>query len=978
MRCLTFLAVLTAFTLSERAAASPRMIPQPPPKPLGLLVRESKTIHVLQVESIGPKGVTFKTAAALKGLEGEVPFQFLQTRQAETEDLFRVGAPLLCFRSGGVATLFAGRRWALAISPIPRRGEEHWFYSSEDCYGIIYDGAAEALRDHVTAILAGRETTITARAPVAWNGKGGGRLWRIKAGLSVTNFIVSDESPHFVGWGAGEPEEVPKLLRALRSGALDDRVRAAADLADLGSAARQALPNLRGALRDPVPAVSLAAARALVQLDADADEAIEAIKGCLHNPDAQVRSDALAALDDPRLPFQTVLPLLLRALGDKNGQVRAAAADAVGRVGPAAPRESVAALVALLEKEEEGQVRFSVVRSLRCFGPHAWAALPALRESLRVPDARGDYRSSNKEVIALLARFNPPPVELLADVLADPRWDSGVWDAAAGQLVALGPRARAALPELRKMLRGREEPLDVVRALLAVDPKDGPALAAPVLVELARSTTDFLEWGEVVSLLSQCGPAARPAVPALLAALNPKDSSSLYLARSLTPLLGPEDRASLPLLRQIFTMWDDDLGLAMALLRLGRQQEALEQAARGLKDKDRPSRVAAVRWLGERGREARAVEPLIRQAIEGASGAERTRLALTLWRARGEEGTVAQVRVFTALSDLLDLCEGDTPVVGPIPESAFWSWRSEDVCGQQGVLGAAVAEIHSRVQAGDDPTAVLAEALRDKSPHVRLAAAAALARVDPGHPDTAPALRRLLARHPYFFRYAADTLAALGPTAAPVAPLLLPLLSHPNHDIYRAVDLVLRRIDPTFAAKASGAVPADLGPLWQALAGKDAFRADLAVWRLAGAGSCAVALLRERLRPPKTLAPERIARLIGDLDSDDYDARERASTELTEAVECAAPALRRALAADPPLEMRRRLEELLAGLDPTSMPEQRRRLRAVRLLEEMGGRDAHELLERLARGDARFTLTREAVSALHRLDHPEKDHVRRR
>jgi HEAT repeat protein len=984
MRCLTVLAALTALTLSERAGAIQQNIWPPIPKPLGVLVRDSGTIHVLQITSVGSKGVTFKTAATLKGKDGQILFQFpYHFDSAESGDLFRVGATVICFRKGEEATLFVGGRWVQAIVPELGLGGFGLSCLPEHRHDITYDGSAEALRDHVTAILAGRETTITARAPVAWSGKGGGRLWRIKAGPSVTNFVVSDESPHFVGWGTGEPEEVPKLLRILRTGALKDRVRAAADLADLGPAARQALPTLRRTLRDPVPAVGLAAARALVMLDTDVDEAIETIKGYLRNPSEEVRSDALAALDDPRLPFQTVLPMLLRALADKDGQVRADAAETVGRVGPAAPQDSVAALVALLENEKEGRVRLSVVQSLRCFGPHAWAALPALREALWGPDDRPFHTSSKPDVIDLLARFHPSPVELLAEVFADPRLDAEVRHAAARQLIALGPRARAALPELRRVLREQQEGVDVVRALLAVDPKNGPALVAPVVVEMARSTTNFRESSEAAYLLVQCGPAARPALPALLGALKPEHRFANLTARNLTPVLGPEDRAALPLLRQVFAAHDDDLGLAMALLRLGRQQEAVEHAARGLKDKDRPSRVAAARWLGERGREARAVEPLIRQALEAASGVERTRLALTLWRARGEEGTVAQVRAFTALSDFLNLCEGETPVVGPIPEAVFWWWTSGDLCGQQDLLGAAVVEIHSRVQASDDPAAVLIQALRDKSPHVRLAAAAALARVDPGHPDTAPTLQRLLTRHPYFFRYAADTLAALGPNAAPVAPLVWPLLSHPNQNVHRAVDLVLRRIDPTFAVKASsaaapGAVPMDLGPLWQDLAGKDAFRADLAVWRLAGASSSAVALVRERLRPPKTLAPERVARLVADLDSDDYDSRERASTDLTDAVECAAPALRRALAADPPLEMRRRLEELLAGLDPTSTPEQRRRLRAVRLLEEMGGRDAQELLERLSRGDARFTLTREAVSALHHLDHPEKDHVRRR
>ena len=196
-------------------------------------------------------------------------------------------------------------------------------------------------------------------------------------------------------------------------------------------------------------------------------------------------------------------------------------------------------------------------------------------------------------------------------------------------------------------------------------------------------------------------------------------------------------------------------------------------------------------------------------------------------------------------------------------------------------VGAAVGTVYSQLATDDDPVAVLAKALTDRGPHVRLAAAVALARAEPGYKDTVPTLQRLLDRNPYFFAYAADTLAALGPKAAPLAPQVLSLTRHPDDDVARAAARVLRRIDPALAAKAwgaagvPGAVPDDLGPLWDDLAGDDALHADLAVWRLAGAGSRAVALVHDRLRPPPSPSSERIARLIADLDSDDFDSRER-------------------------------------------------------------------------------------------------------
>src|SRR5262249_4403651 len=157
----------------------------------------------------------------------------------------------------------------------------------------------------------------------------------------------------------------------------------------------------------------------------------------------------------------------------------------------------------------------------------------------------------------------------------------------------------------------------------------------------------------------------------------------------------------------------------------------------------------------------------------------------------------------------------------------------------------------------------LVRALESRNPQVRLCAAVTLARVEPRHPATVPALRRLLARHPDFFRPMVGTLSALGPRAAPLAPLLIPLLRGPHSalaqfledDHSHAALRVLRQIAPEEIARAwgaagvPGAVPANLTPLWEDLASSDAFRADLAVWRLAGAGRRAVTLVRERIRP---------------------------------------------------------------------------------------------------------------------------------
>jgi hypothetical protein len=81
------------------------------------------------------------------------------------------------------------------------------------------------------------------------------------------------------------------------------------------------------------------------------------------------------------------------------------------------------------------------------------------------------------------------------------------------------------------------------------------------------------------------------------------------------------------------------------------------------------------------------------------------------------------------------------------------------------------------------------------------------------------------------------------------------------------------------------------------------------------------------------------------------------------------PALRKALAGDPPLEVKRRLEVLLEKMEGVSLPpETLRSVRAVEVLEYIGTAEARAIVERLARdGVAEARLTRETAAALRRM-----------
>jgi hypothetical protein len=156
--------------------------------------------------------------------------------------------------------------------------------------------------------------------------------------------------------------------------------------------------------------------------------------------------------------------------------------------------------------------------------------------------------------------------------------------------------------------------------------------------------------------------------------------------------------------------------------------------------------------------------------------------------------------------------------------------------------------------------------------------------------------------------------------------------------------------------------------LWTDLAGKDAARAFDAIRKLSAVPDQAVPLIKERVRPASPPDPRRLARLMSDLESNRFELRRQAESELLGLGDQAEPALRQALADDPPLDLRQRVQRLLAKLSGQGhMAGQLRDLRAIELLELIGNSEARQVLQTLAGGMPRVRLTREARSALQRL-----------
>jgi WD40 repeat protein len=158
-----------------------------------------------------------------------------------------------------------------------------------------------------------------------------------------------------------------------------------------------------------------------------------------------------------------------------------------------------------------------------------------------------------------------------------------------------------------------------------------------------------------------------------------------------------------------------------------------------------------------------------------------------------------------------------------------------------------------------------------------------------------------------------------------------------------------------------------LNELWADLKHDDAPRAHKAIAVLAKHPNESVPFLRRSIFPGPAPEPKVVARLIGDLDNEDFAVRDKASAELARLGFAAGPALRKALEGKPSAEARRHLKELTDRLEErASGPEKIRMIRVVETLERIGTPDARKLLQDLQAGGA-WSAADEAKLSLERL-----------
>ncbi len=321
------------------------------------------------------------------------------------------------------------------------------------------------------------------------------------------------------------------------SGSIEDKDvgrRGAAAIEDIGPRATAFISCLRRVLqdsRDPDDVVRIHAARALSGLGSEGKTAARIAIIALQGSSPEVR--ALTAEGGGVSPDK-----------DPNPEIRALAAAALGRIGPATP-EVVPALIKAL-KEDDPRVRRAAAKSLVEIAPEQKATVPAaLLEQLK--DKSLDQEEKHVPIDDLRVKEVFRRIEKMTQELDSP--DKGVRRRAADDLeeivrhialVSWSEQILQRAPQFRQDDVGR---LHAARALSLF----GAAgkLAAPVAIAALQDTSSGVR-AEAAAALGQIGPVTQEVVPALIKALKDNDPHVRRCSAASLGVIGPQANAAVP------------------------------------------------------------------------------------------------------------------------------------------------------------------------------------------------------------------------------------------------------------------------------------------------------------------------------------------------------------------------------------------------------------------------------------------------
>jgi HEAT repeat protein len=252
---------------------------------------------------------------------------------------------------------------------------------------------------------------------------------------------------------------------------------------------------------------------------------------------------------------------------------------------------------------------------------------------------------------------------------------------------------------------------------------------------------------QAINSLSQAGPEARKAAPALVAVFRDKDATFLHpLAAVALARIGPD---ALPELQKGLADKADAVkgASALALGLMGPQAKGATTAlSKSLTDKTAAVRFASAQALGRIGAGAKAALPALRKALEDDDDAVRTEAAASLWKV-AEEKRGLDVLVKSLDDKSARVAQSAISTLGEMgaeAKSAADALKKVAEKDKEPARRIQAAEAWYRVSGDAAALAVVTEVLADKDADVRRAAVAALGTFG-AEEKAAEALTKLLA-----------------------------------------------------------------------------------------------------------------------------------------------------------------------------------------------------------------------------------------
>jgi len=479
-QCFWFALVLVVGTLNGRAWAYVDLAPT-----LAKIISDAKVIAVVELASFDKDtgAILLKSVRALKGdaptdaIRHKITSTSKGTIPAQVARWMEPGARGVMFQSRNTTLVCLGRGWY----QVRRSGNDQWKLSGDrPDLPLAFYGSLARLIDGVERMLAGKDAVLTTVAYGAddvatsidlalnrTNLPGLVRVARINANLRMPPMVMaaSANATYLLGQGPVSVDELPVLIKQLRSADEIQRAEAAEDLGWLKQKAKPAIELLVALLDEPASRVRFAAAAALLRISPNEQKSLDVLAHGLSDKDAVVRRQAAEATGMAGSAAGELTKSLAVLLKDDNMSVRDAALQAIATLGPAAA-DSSGEVIPLLD---DPRVVINAADALGRMGRRVRPMPQALVKMLASEEA-GTRWAAVRAMSQIGGEEAAPVVKFMVDAM--PKATTVETYNMLVYLALLGPDAKDAAPAIKRP-RMMVNPMLGPAAQWAIDPDRG-------------------------------------------------------------------------------------------------------------------------------------------------------------------------------------------------------------------------------------------------------------------------------------------------------------------------------------------------------------------------------------------------------------------------------------------------------------------------------------------------------------------------